>query len=100
MIMGSGENISTLDGLWEVAEYIINEDDGLGGIGGSSNVCLQAPNSLVFTLLLIAFGNDGRNVAAGCRVAVLGLHCERAVGIRDGLSCRREEWIWDNDEPQ
>lgn len=42
-----------------------------------SHTGLQASDSLIFSLLLVSFGDDWRNVAASCRVAVLSLHSEK-----------------------
>jgi hypothetical protein len=47
---------------------------------GRGRTGLQAGNLLVVALVVVALGDDGRNVAAGLAVAVLGGHGGRHFG--------------------
>lgn len=38
MVVAEGKNVGTLDGLVKVAEDVIDDDNGLGSVGGASDI--------------------------------------------------------------
>ncbi len=44
LVVCGGEDVGSLDGLREVSEDIVNEENGFGGIGWASDVCLFSPS--------------------------------------------------------
>lgn len=64
-VVTGGQDVCALDGLVEVAEDVVDDDDALGGIIGAGDIGLQTIVLAVGTLGLVAGGDDGRDVAAG-----------------------------------
>jgi len=42
VLVGGREDISALEGLWEIAKYIIDVEDSFGSVGGTSNVYIRS----------------------------------------------------------
>ena len=69
-----GEHVGALDCLGREAENVVDDEDGGGGGGGAGGVALGAVQVDVFAFFFVAFGDGGRDVAAGFAVALLCLH--------------------------
>lgn len=70
LLVAVGENVCALDGLVEVSEDIVDDDDGLSRVGGARHVGLVAADLFVGALGLVPLLHDGRDIAAGLIVAV------------------------------
>lgn len=81
MVVGGGQDVAALDGLVEEAEDVHDDQDALADLlGGARHVRLLAVDGLVDALLLVARGDDGRDVTAGGGVAAGGGHGRHFVG--------------------
>lgn len=94
LVVGVRQNVGALKSLLKVAENVVDDDNGLGSVAGTSDVCegrkrklvsrlvfalkgqqggeltgLVASNILVGALGLVALGDNGGKVAAGGAVA-------------------------------
>lgn len=93
VLVRGGEDVGALEGLLEVAEDVGDVEEGFGGGLGAGDICgmvlgcgnwilgvrwdrtvVHVADGLVFAFGFVAFGDDGRDAAAGCAVYVL-CHC-------------------------
>lgn len=66
VVVCGSQDITALDRLFKEAKDVHNDQNALGGLlGGTRHIGLLTVNGLVVALLLIALGDDGRDVAAG-----------------------------------
>jgi hypothetical protein len=85
LLVAGCEDISTLDGLILEAKDVVDDQDSLLCIAGTSGVGLHAINGCVSALSIVALANDGRNGTASLR-----LHCGVVSG-KLSMSCVAEE---------
>ena len=52
------QDIGALEGLWEEAEDVVNDEDRRFGIARASHVCLHTIDGHVFALGLVTLGHD------------------------------------------
>lgn len=85
LLVAGCEDIGTLDGLILEAKDVVDDQDSLLCIAGTSGVGLHAINGCVSALGIVALANDGRNGTASLR-----LHCG-IVSDEEGMCCVAEE---------
>jgi hypothetical protein len=85
LLVAGCEDIGTLDGLILEAKDVVDDEDSLLCIAGTSGVGLHAINGCVSALGIVTLANDGRNGTASLR-----LHCG-IVSDELGMSCVAEE---------
>lgn len=73
------EDVGTLDGLWEEAKNVINDQQCGFSILGSSGVGLHAVDGDPFALLFVALAHDWRDGAASLGLCRHGCESPRAV---------------------
>lgn len=84
---GVGEDVGALDRLRGEAEDVVDDEEGVGRVGGSRGVAFHAVAARgereldVFAFWLVVFGDGGGNVAAGFAVVLGAFHGCRVVSV-------------------
>lgn len=85
-----GQDVSALDGLVEVAEDVVDDDDALRRLIGAGDIGLQAIVLAVSAPGVVAGGYDRRDVAAGSLVLVVTDSMSKVGALLTRPHCGRQ----------